>query len=176
MNESVDNLLRVYWGHAYIGDRLKRSKIGWCNKSFAVTLRNRCGWRSFARINCLGTSGSAQVRKLFRYLLQLTLQLLDLGFAVGRAVGLAWGIDVALGEFCLRLIHAIDDDADHQIEHDHRAEQNEGNEIDGSCNRCGFRRAGQVGDRLVVALIDIGAIHLQIHHIGPVFEGDDAEE
>ena len=88
--------------------------------------------------------------------------------------GFDFGIDAGV-------VHAVDDDADDEVEHDHGAEEDEGDEVGGGEDGLGLGFEGgvvegEVGGADVVALIDVGAVNLEIHDVGPVFEGDDAEE
>ena len=92
----------------------------------------------------------------------------------GSFDGLDFGIDAGV-------IHAVDDHADDEIQHDHGAKEDKADEVDDSENglSLGFQRR-IVGDKVrggeVVSLIDVRAVDLEIHHVGPVFEGDDSEE
>ena len=88
--------------------------------------------------------------------------------------GFDFGIDAGV-------VHSVDNHSDDEVEHDHGAEEDEGDEVgggeDGLCFRFeGWVVEGEVGGADVVTFVDVGTINLEIHDVGPVFEGDDAEE
>jgi len=79
------------------------------------------------------------------------------------------------------VIHPIYDDADDQVQHDHGAEQDKRDEVDNGERRLCFGLEIRVKSREVsladiVALIDMRAVDLEIHHVSPVLESDDAKE
>ena len=88
--------------------------------------------------------------------------------------GLDFGIDAGV-------IHAVDDYANYEVEHDHSAKEDKADEVDDSENglSLGFQRrivGGEVRSGKIVSLVNIGAMNLEIHHVGPVFQSDDPEE
>ena len=88
--------------------------------------------------------------------------------------GFDFGIDAGV-------VHAVDDDSNDEVEHDHGAEEDKRDEVGNGKDGLGFGLeggvlGGEVFGADVVALVDVGTINLEIHDVGPVFEGDDAEE
>lgn len=107
---------------------------------------------------------------------------------VGKVEGTAGAVEGGFGLFDgfdfgvdAGIVHAIDDNADDEVEHDHGAQEDERDEVGGGEDGLGFGFEGrvvgsEVGLADVVAFVDVGAVDLKIHDVGPVLEGDDAEE